>query len=89
MGATISNFFCVQISSAKIDILCVLQNESYKCLFKLSSPSKSETLNCWNEGLSLGTIHLRRQQVLGGEGGVSPCADGQKVTVYKDQKSPS
>jgi hypothetical protein len=22
-------------------------------------------------------------------GGVSPCADGQKVTVHKDQKSPS
>ena len=34
-----------------------------------------------------GTIHLRRQHVLGG--GVSPCADGQKVTVHKDQKSPS
>ena len=37
---------------------------------------------------NLGTIHLRRQHVLGG-GGVSPCANGQKVTVHKDQKSPS
>jgi hypothetical protein len=38
----------------------------------------------------LGTIHLRRQHsaCLRG-GGVSPCADGQKVTVHKDQKSPS
>jgi hypothetical protein len=36
----------------------------------------------------LGTIYLRRQHVSGG-GGVSPCADGQKVTVDKDQKSPS
>ena len=35
-----------------------------------------------------GTIHLRRQYVLGG-GGMSPLADGQKVTVHKDQKSPS
>ena len=34
------------------------------------------------------TIHLRSQHVLGG-GGVSPCADGPKVTVHKDQKSPS
>ena len=34
------------------------------------------------------TIYLRRQHVLGG-GGVSPCADGPKVTVHKDQKSPS
>ena len=38
--------------------------------------------------IKLGTIHLRCQHVLGGEG-VSPCADGQKVTVHKDQKSPS
>ena len=38
--------------------------------------------------ISLGTIHLRRQHVLGG-GGVSQCADGPKVTVHKDQKSPS
>ena len=38
--------------------------------------------------LQQGTIHLRRQHVLGG-GGVSPCADGQKVTVHKDRKSPS
>ena len=36
----------------------------------------------------LGSIHLRRQHVLVG-GGVSPCADGQKVTVHKDKKSPT
>ena len=36
----------------------------------------------------LGTIHLRRLHVLWG-GGVSPWAAGQKVTVHKDQKSPS
>ena len=38
-------------------------------------------------GYTQGTIHLRRQHVLGG--GVSPFANGQKVTVHKDQKSPS
>ena len=32
--------------------------------------------------MMLETIHLRRQHVLGG-------GDGQKVTVHKDQKSPS
>ena len=37
--------------------------------------------------LQQGTIHLRRQHVLGGEG--CPLADGRKVTVHKDQKSPS
>ena len=38
----------------------------------------------------LGTIHLRRQHVLGGRGfPLSPCADVQKVTVHKDKKSPS
>ena len=36
-----------------------------------------------------GTIHLGRQHVLGRGGRVSPCAYGPKVTVHKDQKSPS
>ena len=30
---------------------------------------------------------LRHRNALGG--GVSPCADGRKVTVHKDEKSPS
>ena len=37
--------------------------------------------------IMLGTIHLEHQHGRGG--GVSPCADGPKVTVHKDQKSPS
>ena len=36
---------------------------------------------------SYGTIHLRRQHVLGGRG--VPICRWSKVTVHKDQKSPS
>ena len=38
----------------------------------------------YTEIIPEGTIHLRRQHVLGG-GEVSPWADGQKVIVHKDQ----
>ena len=63
------------------------------CIWIFVFPAKEDSTD-W-EGIAkklvvqkyLGTIHLRRQYVLGGR--KSSCANVQKVTVHKDQKSPS
>ena len=77
-----------------------LQNQQLLCLSKnllrlrpLSKSSKVEVKNlCTSIKLVLVSTdrgHPFKTSACLRGGGVSPCANGQKVTVHKDQKSPS
>ena len=61
--------------------------KSDRNIFPLFFFSKADHVEVQSpDKITLGTIHLRRQHVLGGR--VSSCADGPKVTVHQDKKSP-